>query len=40
MKNIQARGNEWDKNSPVWTNKQYLADIYNELKRTFYKEQQ
>lgn len=40
MKNIQNRGNEWDKNSPVWTNKQYLSDIYNELKKTFLKEQQ
>merc|ERR1712038_1389164 len=40
MKNIQSRGNEWDKNSPVWTNKQYLSDIYNELKRNFLKEQQ
>jgi len=40
MKKIQDRGNEWDKNSPVWTNKQYLADIYNELKRNFLKEQQ
>merc|ERR1712241_1258 len=40
MKNIQNRGNEWDKNSPVWTNKQYLSDIYNELKRNFLKEQQ
>lgn len=40
MKNIQGRGNEWDKNSPVWTNKQYLSDIYNELKKNFLKEQQ
>lgn len=40
MKNIQNRGNDWDKNSPVWTNKQYLSDIYNELKKTFLKEQQ
>jgi len=39
VKNIQNRGNEWDKNSPVWTNKRYLADIYNELKRNFLKEQ-
>ena len=40
IKNIQNRGNEWDKNSPVWTNKQYLSDIYNELKRNFLKQQQ
>ena len=40
VKNIQNRGNEWDKNSPVWTNKRYLSDIYNELKRNFLKEQQ
>lgn len=40
MKNIQNRGNEWDKDSPVWTNRQYLSDIYNELKRNFLKEQQ
>jgi len=40
MKNIQSRGNEWDKNSPVWTNKQYLSDIYNELKKNFLKAQQ
>merc|ERR1712020_39425 len=37
---VQYKGNEWDKNSPVWTNKQYLSDIYNELKRNFLKEQQ
>ena len=40
MTNIEKRGNEWDKNSPVWTNKQYLTDIYNELKRNFLKEHQ
>jgi len=40
VKNIQDRGNEWDKNSPVWTNKQYMTDIYNELKKNFLKEQQ
>jgi len=40
VKNIQNRGNEWDKDSPVWTNKQYLLDIYNELKRNFLKQQQ
>lgn len=39
-KNIKARGNEWDENSPVWTNKRYLTDIYNELKKTFLREQQ
>jgi len=40
MKNIQSRGNEWDKDSPVWTNKRYMLDIYNELKKNFLKQQQ
>merc|ERR1712111_94893 len=31
MRNIKARGNPWDKDSPVWTNKRYLSDIYNEM---------
>jgi len=35
MKNIKARGNPWDKNSPVWTNKRYLKDIYNEKTRRY-----
>jgi len=35
MKNIKARGNPWDKDSPVWTNKRYLSDIYNEMKRRY-----
>jgi len=35
MKNIKARGNPWDKDSPVWTNKRYLNDIYNEMKRRY-----
>jgi len=40
MKNIKARGNPWDKNSPVWTNKRYLNDIYNEKKRRYLKKHQ
>ena len=40
MKNIQDRGNEWDKDSPVWTNKRYLTDIYTELKKNFLRDQQ
>jgi len=40
QKNIAARGNEWDKNSPVWTNKNYLNDIYTELKRNYLKKMQ
>lgn len=40
QKNIAARGNEWDKNSPVWTNKNYLSDIYTELKRNYLKKMQ
>jgi len=35
MRNIKARGNPWDKDSPVWTNKRYLSDIYNEMKRRY-----
>jgi len=40
MKNIKARGNAWDKDSPVWTNKRYLNDIYNEKKRRHLMKQQ
>lgn len=40
MKNIKARGNPWDKNSPVWTNRRYLNDIYNEKKRRYLPKQQ
>ena len=40
QKNIQARGNEWDKDSPVWTNKKYLGDVYNEMKRNYLKKMQ
>lgn len=40
QKKIEARGNEWDKNSPVWTNKNYLSDIYNEMKRNYLKKMQ
>ena len=40
MKNIQDRGNEWDKDSPVWTNKRYMTDIYTELKKNFLRDQQ
>jgi len=35
MKNIKARNNPWDKDSPVWNNKRYLNDIYNEKKRRY-----
>ena len=35
MKNIAAKGNEWDKNSPVWTNKQFLNDIYTAFKNDY-----
>lgn len=35
MRKIKARGNPWDKDSPVWTNKRYLSDIYNEMKRRY-----
>jgi hypothetical protein len=40
QKNIAERGNEWDKSSPVWTNKKYLGDIYTELKRNYLKKMQ
>jgi len=40
MRNIKARGNPWDKDSPVWTNKRYLSDIYNEKKRRYLMRQQ
>ena len=40
QKKIKARGNEWNKDSPVWGNRQYLSDIYNEMKRKYLKEQQ
>lgn len=40
MRNIKARGNPWDKDSPVWTNKRYLSDIYNEKKRRYLMKQQ
>merc|ERR1711973_103585 len=40
MKNIKERNNPWDKDSPVWTNKRYLNDIYNEKKRRHLMKQQ
>merc|ERR1711976_267141 len=36
-RNIKARNNEWDKNSPVWANTQYLNDMYNQMKREYLK---
>jgi len=33
--NIKKRGNEWDKDSKVWNNSQYLSDIYGEFKQNF-----
>jgi len=38
QKNIKARGNEWDKKSPVWSNTQYLNEIYNTMKREYLKQ--
>lgn len=35
QKNIQARNNEWDKDSAVWNNSQYLNDIYSSMKNKF-----
>lgn len=33
--NIKKRGNEWDQNSPVWSNKNYLNEIYSGFKTGF-----
>lgn len=38
QKNIKARGNEWDKNSPLWNNGQYLQDIYTGMMKRYLKE--
>lgn len=35
QKKISARGNEWDKDSPVWKNSQYLHDIYEGMKNNY-----
>lgn len=35
QENIKKRGNEWDKDSKVWSNSQYLSDIYSEFKQNF-----
>jgi len=35
MKKIAARGNEWDKNSPVWGNAAYLNDVNNTMKKEY-----
>ena len=35
MKKISARGNEWDKNSPVYQNDSYLNDIYTTMKKEY-----
>merc|ERR1712179_513822 len=37
MKNIAAKGDEWNKNSPVWTNKSYLDYIYTNFKKEYLK---
>lgn len=33
--NIKKRGNEWDQNSPVWSNSNYLKEIYSGFKTGF-----
>ena len=38
QKNIKARGNEWDKDSPVWNNSQYLSNIYTDFKKHYLRE--
>ena len=35
MDKIKARGNEWDKNSPVFGNAAYLNDIYTTMKKEY-----
>jgi len=40
MKNVKERNNPWDKDSPVWFNKRYLNDIYNEKKRRYLMDKQ
>jgi len=35
MEKIKARGNEWDKNSPVFGNAAYLNDIYTTMKKEY-----
>lgn len=36
-KNIAARGNEWDKDSPVWNHPTFLEDVYTEVKKNYLK---
>jgi len=36
--NIKKRGNEWDQNSPLWSNTSYLNEIYNEFKSAYLKD--
>jgi len=40
QRNIKARGNEWDKDSPVWNNTQYLSNIYNEYRNNYLRDMQ
>ncbi len=38
VKNVQERGNEWEKNSPVYTNAAYLNNLTTLLKRDYIRE--
>jgi len=40
QKKIKAMGNEWDKDSPVWNNTQYIADIADEYKNNYLRDMQ
>lgn len=40
QKNIKAMGNEWDKDSPVWNNTQYITDIADEYKNNWLRDMQ
>merc|ERR1719232_1078835 len=38
QRNMKASSNEWDRNSPLWNNSQYLNAIYSEYKNNFLKD--
>jgi len=40
QKKIKDRGNEWDKDSPVWSNTSYLNEIYTNFKQSYLKDMQ
>ncbi len=40
QKKIADRGHEWDKDSPVWSNTEYLNDLYSLYKKDYLKQAQ